>query len=51
LRVNPSYHLAWYNLGLLAVRLGDREQAALALLELKKIKPYLAEQLAAAMSR
>jgi len=49
LRINPAYDLAWYNLGLLSVRQGDREQTAVALRELKKIKPYLAGQLEAAM--
>jgi tetratricopeptide (TPR) repeat protein len=51
LRIDPSYHLAWYNLGLLAVRTGDRAQFAAALTELRKIKPYLADQLVAASNR
>jgi tetratricopeptide (TPR) repeat protein len=49
LRVSPDYDLAWYNLGLLSVRTGDRQQAATAIVQLKKIKPYLAEKLNAAM--
>jgi protein O-mannosyl-transferase len=49
LRVNPSYDLAWYNLGLLSIKQGDRDQAAKALLELKRIKPYLADLLEATM--
>jgi hypothetical protein len=51
LRANPAYDLAWYNLGLLSVRTGDRELAANAVIQLRKIKPYLADLLSAAMSR
>jgi protein O-mannosyl-transferase len=51
LRANPAYDLAWYNLGLLSVRMGDRVSASNAVRQLKNIKPYLAEQLNAAMSQ
>ena len=47
LRLDPAYELAWYNLGLLSIGLGDREQTAAAVRELKRTKPYLADLLAA----
>jgi tetratricopeptide (TPR) repeat protein len=50
LRVDPAYELAWYNLGLLSVQLGNNDQATEAMNRLKEIKPYLAGQLAAAMA-
>jgi tetratricopeptide (TPR) repeat protein len=49
LRADPTYDLAWYNLGLLSVRTGDRGQAVSALLQLKKINPSLAGSLGRAM--
>ena len=50
-RIDPAYHLAWYNLGLLALRTGDRAQFDAAQAELRKIKPYLADRLADAGNR
>ena len=50
-RVNPEYDLAWFNLGLLDLRLGDRQQAGLALDRLKRLNSPLADKLASAMSR
>jgi protein O-mannosyl-transferase len=47
LLINPAYDLAWYNLGLIYVRLGDREQFDRALLQLKSLNPGLADSLAA----
>lgn len=49
LLINPDYDLAWYNLGLLSIRLGDREQAAKALQQLKRLNLTLAGSLAKAM--
>jgi tetratricopeptide (TPR) repeat protein len=51
LMINPAYDLAWYNLGLLSIRLGDKEQVSNALIQLKKINPSLAELLTKAMPR
>jgi tetratricopeptide (TPR) repeat protein len=51
LTINPSYDLAWYNLGLLAIRLGDREQVINAMSQLKKLNPSLAESLEKATPR
>jgi len=46
LRANPEYDLAWYNLGLMSIRTGDREQAEKALSQLKSLNPGLATALA-----
>lgn len=51
IRVLPGYDLAWYNLGLLSTRLGDKEQVAAALDKLKTLNPSLAGSLASAWSR
>jgi tetratricopeptide (TPR) repeat protein len=45
LMINPAYDLAWYNLGLLSLQLGDTEQVDNALLRLKKFNPSLASLL------
>lgn len=44
--MNPDFDLAWYNLGLLAARLGNTAQSEAALLKLKKLNPALAGILA-----
>ena len=41
----PDYDLAWYNLGLLAVSVGDGGQAATALRKLQRLNPELAKKL------
>jgi tetratricopeptide (TPR) repeat protein len=51
LRINPAYDLAWYNLGLLSIRLGDRKQFNKALDQLKKLNPSLAGSLETAMKK
>lgn len=51
LRIDPAYDRAWYNLGLLSIQTRDQQQAANALIQLKKLKPYLADQLAATMTQ
>ncbi len=43
--VNPGYDLAWYNLGLLSVRLGNWGKATEAFDHLKAINPSLAKRL------
>jgi tetratricopeptide (TPR) repeat protein len=48
LLINPDYDLAWYNLGLLSIRLGEQGQAAKALQQLQRLNPALAEALATA---
>lgn len=42
LRVDQGYDLAWYNLGLLAARTGDREQAIKSLKRLEQLNSQLA---------
>lgn len=49
-KINPAYDLAWYNLGLLSKKSGDREQAVNALAQLNKLNSPLAESLAASLS-
>lgn len=49
LSLDPANNLAWYNLGLLAYRAGDTEQAVNAYLQLKSRNPDLAARLSAAM--
>jgi len=49
LKINPSYDLAWYNLGLLSNQMGDKGLAVSAMLQLKKHNPSLAESLAKAL--
>ena len=49
-RINPAYDLAWYNLGLLSQRSGDRDQAVNALSQLNKLNSPLAESLASSLS-
>jgi tetratricopeptide (TPR) repeat protein len=46
LMINPEYDLAWYNLGLISIKSGDKEQAVKAQLQLEKLNPSLAGQLA-----
>lgn len=43
LRINPTYDLAWYNLGLLSARIGDRNQVAKAIRQLEDLQPQLAK--------
>lgn len=45
LRIDPAYDLAWYNLGLLTAKRGDREQAIKAMKRLEVLHPRLAESL------
>jgi len=45
LRIDPSYDLAWYNLGLLSAKSGDREQTIIAMKRLKMLHSQLAESL------
>jgi tetratricopeptide (TPR) repeat protein len=49
LLINPAYDLAWYNLGLLSIQLGDKAQVDNALIRLKELNPSLAESLGKAM--
>jgi tetratricopeptide (TPR) repeat protein len=44
-KLDPAYDLAWYNLGLLAARLGDTERVATAVKTLRTINPDLGAQL------
>ncbi len=44
--INPAYDLAWYNLGLLSSKLGDKEEVAKAIGQLKKLNPPMAAALA-----
>lgn len=48
LRIHPVYDLAWYNLGLLSISLGNKQQTARALVELQHINPSLEKALVAA---
>lgn len=50
LSMDPAYDKAWYNLGLLSVRMGDKQQAANALFQLKRINSVLAEDLASSLA-
>jgi tetratricopeptide (TPR) repeat protein len=43
--INPAYDLAWYNLGLLSFRLGDKNAVAKAVGRLKTLNPPLAQEL------
>jgi tetratricopeptide (TPR) repeat protein len=47
----PDYDLAWYNLGLLALSVGDGGQAATVLRELQRLNPELAKNLEDSMGR
>jgi tetratricopeptide (TPR) repeat protein len=49
LRANPEYDLAWYNLGLMSIRSGDKAQAERALSKLKVLNAGLAASLAVGM--
>jgi tetratricopeptide (TPR) repeat protein len=49
LRADPAYDLAWYNLGMLSIRTGDKGQALTALQQLRRLNPSLAESLATGM--
>lgn len=51
LKADPSYDLAWYNLGLFLNQLGERGEATIALTELRKYNPELARSLATNMAR
>lgn len=51
IQANPSYVPAWYNLGMLSLKTGDRQQAETALQQLKKINSTAADKLMAAMHR
>jgi len=48
-RIDSGYDRAWYNMGLLAISLGDRNRALAALQRLKVINPSLARSLAPAI--
>jgi len=50
IKADPSYDLAWYNLGLLLNQLGERSEAAGALAELRKLNPELARSLASVVA-
>ena len=45
LELNPSYHKAWYNLGLLNLKTGNRKDAEHALAQLRALNPSLADTL------
>jgi len=45
LLINPDYDLAWYNLGLLSIRLGEQGPVDKALQQLQRLNPILAEAL------
>jgi tetratricopeptide (TPR) repeat protein len=45
LELNPSYHKAWYNLGLLNLKIGNRKDAEHALAQLRALNPSLADTL------
>ena len=49
-RINPAYDLAWYNLGLLSKKSGDREQAVNAMAQLNSLNSPLAESLASSLA-
>jgi tetratricopeptide (TPR) repeat protein len=49
LMINPVYDLAWYNLGLLSLQLGDMGQADNAQIQLRSINSALAEALTKTM--
>jgi tetratricopeptide (TPR) repeat protein len=49
LRADPAYDLAWYNLGMLSIRTGNKGQALTALQQLRRLNPSLAESLATGM--
>ena len=51
LLIIPEYDLAWYNLGLLALRHNDKNRAGSALNQLKALNPRLAEALTSALQR
>lgn len=48
IKLNPDYDLAWYNLGLLSLLIGEHEQARNALLQLQSLNPSLAKLLTTA---
>lgn len=45
LKINATYDLAWYNLGLLSAQTGDKGLAISSLGQLKRLNPSLAESL------
>jgi tetratricopeptide (TPR) repeat protein len=49
--LNPTYDKAWYNLGLLSLRRGDREQFSTAHDQLKRLNTSLAGELLSAAPR
>jgi tetratricopeptide (TPR) repeat protein len=51
LEMNPSYDKAWYNLGLLNLKTGNRKNAEDVLARLKGLNQALADSLAAAMQK
>jgi len=51
LKTNAAYDLAWYNLGLLMYRIGDKNEAFKALAELKKFNDGLARSLSSELAR
>lgn len=49
--INPAYDLAWYNLGLLSARLGEKEEFLKAIGKLRTLNPALAKALESRMPR
>lgn len=45
LGINPDYYLAWYNLGIISAKMGDRNRAKEAAHHLEKLQPQLAKML------
>ena len=51
LELNPSYDKAWYNLGLLSLKSGNRKNAEYALARLKGLNQALADSLTTTLKK